>query len=94
MKKNLKVLHIEESHTLQIWLYMISLSVLLFSCEKTKYPWQPEISAPNYYPVAGHINFGVAGNGSNTSLDNGWGDEYGGVVSGQRYKDIPTEVIY
>lgn len=26
------------------------------------------------------------------SFDNGWGDKYGGVVSGEKYKDIPSKV--
>lgn len=72
---------------------MIFLNTLLLSCKKTKYPWQPGISAPKYYPVAGvRIDFGSAGHGSLTSFDNGWGNEYGGVVSGAKYKEIPKEV--
>lgn len=83
MKENLTVLN---------WLFTISLSILLFSCQKTKYPWQPGISAPKYYPVAGNISFSNAGHGSNTSFDNGWGSEYGAVVSGDKYKEIPKDV--
>ncbi|HAY3550864.1 DUF2931 family protein [Elizabethkingia meningoseptica] len=71
---------------------MISLSILLFSCQKIKYPWQPGISAPKYYPVAGNISFNNAGHGSNTSFANGWGSEYGSVVSGDKYKEIPKNV--
>ncbi|MCW3160529.1 DUF2931 family protein, partial [Chryseobacterium oryctis] len=72
---------------------MISLSLVFFSCKKQeKYPWQPGISAPKYYPVAGHVDFGIAGNGSGIAFDSGWGDTYGAVVSGERYKDIPKEV--
>ena len=66
--------------------------MLLFSCQKTKYPWQPGISAPKYYPVGDvKIDFGNAGQGSLTNFDNGWGDEYG-AVSGDRNKEIPKEV--
>lgn len=71
---------------------MISLSILLSSCHKTKFRWQPSISASQYYPVAGSISIGTAGNGSNTSFDNGWGEEYREVVSGDKYKEIPKQV--
>lgn len=72
---------------------MMFLSLFLSSCQKTKYQWQPGISAPKYYPVAGNISFENAGHGSNTSFANGWGNEYGGVVSGEKYKEIPKEVF-
>ncbi|MCW3160532.1 DUF2931 family protein [Chryseobacterium oryctis] len=73
---------------------MISLSVLLFSCQKTKYPWQPGISAPKYYPIADvFVDFKNGRNGSRITFDNGWGNSYGSVVSGNRYKDIPNEVF-
>lgn len=72
---------------------MIFLSTLLLSCQKNKYPWEPGISAPKYYPVGDvKINFGNAGHGSLTNFDNGWGNEYGGVVSGEKFKDIPKDV--
>ncbi|SHK28272.1 DUF2931 family protein [Epilithonimonas mollis] len=92
MKKNIKTRLIKEFHTLPHNLLLISLSLLLFSCQKKKYPWQPGISAPRYYPVAGHVDFGNAGNGSNTSFANGWGDQYGGVVSGNQLKEVPKQV--
>lgn len=45
------------------WLLMILISTLV-SCQKNKkFQWQPGISAPKYYPVAGHIDFGNAGYG-------------------------------
>lgn len=65
---------------------------MLFSCHKTKFQWEPGISAPKYYPVAGNVNFGNAGHGSNTAFDNGWEDTYGAVSSGDRYKEAPKEV--
>lgn len=69
---------------------MISLS-LLQSCNKKKYNWEAGISAPKYYPVAGNVDFGNAGNGSNTSIAPGWGQSYGAVV-GEKWKDVPKEV--
>lgn len=69
---------------------MISLS-LLQSCNKNKYRWEPGISAPKYYPVAGNVDFGNAGNGSNTSFAPGWGQTYGAVV-GNKWKDAPKEL--
>jgi hypothetical protein len=69
---------------------MISLS-LLQSCNKKKYIWEAGISAPKYYPVAGNVDFGNAGNGSNTSIAPGWGQSYGAVV-GEKWKDVPKEV--
>lgn len=92
MKKNIKTRLIKEFHTLPHNLLLISLSLLLFSCQKKKYPWQPGISAPRYYPVAGTVDFGNAGNGSNTSFANGWGDQYGSVVSGDQLKEVPKQV--
>lgn len=76
-------------------LTIISLSLLfLFSCEKTKFQWEPGISAPKYYPVGNvKINFHNAGHGSLTNFDNGWGDTYGSVASGDRYKEAPKEVF-
>ncbi|GGP06640.1 hypothetical protein GCM10010992_27360 [Cloacibacterium rupense] len=74
---------------------MISLSLLfLFSCQKTKFQWEPSISAPKYYPVGDvKIDFGNAGHGSLTNFDNGWGDTYGAVSSGDIYKEAPKEVF-
>lgn len=69
---------------------MISLN-LLQSCNKNKYCWEAGISAPSYYPVAGNVDFGNAGNGSNTIFDPGWGQSYGAVV-GEKWKDVPKEV--
>lgn len=75
------------------WLSLILfLSVLMSSCQKTKYQWEPGISAPKYYPIGGKISFGNAGNGSNIAFDSGWGKEYGGVVSGSKCKEIPKDV--
>jgi hypothetical protein len=69
---------------------MISLN-LFQSCNKNKYRWEAGISAPSYYPVAGNVDFGNAGNGSNTSFASGWGRSYGAVV-GEKWKDVPKEV--
>lgn len=53
---------------------MIFLSTLLSSCQKNKYPWEPGISAPKYYPITDVVvDFGNAGNGSLTNFDNGRG---------------------
>ncbi|WP_374461535.1 DUF2931 family protein [Chryseobacterium taeanense] len=93
MKKNLKTLLTKGNLTTLNLLGMIFLSTLLSSCQKNKYPWEPGISAPKYYPVGDvKIDFGNAGYGSLTNFDNGWGNEYGGVVSGEKFKDIPKEV--
>jgi hypothetical protein len=93
MKKNLKT-HLTKGNLITLnFLGMIFLSTLLLSCQKNKYPWEPGISAPKYYPVGDvKINFGNAGHGSLTNFDNGWGNEYGGVVSGEKFKDIPKDV--
>ncbi len=59
-----------------------------------EYPWQPGISAPKFYLIGdAKVNFGNAGNGSINYFDNGWGDEYGAVVSGDKYKEVPKEVF-
>lgn len=92
MKKTTKTRLTQEKPTPLLFLLLTGLSLMLFSCQKTKYPWQPGISAPKYYPVAGHIDFGNAGNGSNTSFANGWGSQYGSVVSGAKNKEIPRQV--
>lgn len=39
------------------------------------------------------VDFGNAGHGSLTNFDNGWGDQYGALSSGERYKEIPKEVF-
>ncbi|WP_449399892.1 hypothetical protein [Chryseobacterium wanjuense] len=63
------------------------LSLTVSSCQKNKFQWQPGISAPKYYPIGDvKVNFGNAGHGSLTNFDNGWGNEYGGVVSGVNIK--------
>lgn len=94
MKKNIETHLTNEKPILPLNLLLISLSLLLFSCQKTKYPWQPGISAPRYYPIGDvKIDFGNAGHGSITSFANGWGDQYGSVVSGDKNKDIPKELI-
>ncbi|WP_419869162.1 DUF2931 family protein [Chryseobacterium sp. CT-SW4] len=84
----------KDKTTLLNWILAISLSIILFSCHKepTKFQWQPAISAPKFYPVAGLADFGNAGHRSGTAFDNGWGDQYGGVVSGSKYKEVPKEV--
>ncbi|WP_346986446.1 DUF2931 family protein [Chryseobacterium sp. POE27] len=93
MKKNLKTHLTKGNLTTLNFLGIIFLSILLSSCQKNKYPWEPGISAPKYYPVGDvKIDFGNAGHGSLTNFDNGWGNEYGGVVSGEQLKDIPKEV--
>ncbi|MCD0478612.1 DUF2931 family protein [Chryseobacterium sp. LC2016-29] len=75
------------------WLCMILfLSILMSSCQKTKYQWEAGISAPKYYPISDvRVGFENAGNGSLTSLDPGWGQTYGAVV-GEKWKNIPKEV--
>ncbi|OPC54759.1 DUF2931 family protein [Elizabethkingia anophelis] len=94
MKKNLKTHLIKGLYISLNWLLMISLGSLLLSCSKTKYEWEPGISAPKYYPVGGvRVDFGNAGHGSLTNFDNGWGDQYGALSSGERYKEIPKEVF-
>ncbi|WP_278351663.1 DUF2931 family protein [Chryseobacterium gleum] len=76
------------------FLGMMFLSIFLSSCQKNKYPWEPGISAPKYYPITDVVvDFGNAGNGTRMPFDNGWGNEYGGVVSGGQFKDIPKEVL-
>ena len=83
----------KELPTLRNWLIMISCSCMLLACQKTKYRWEPAISAPKYYPVGGvKVDFGSAGNSSLTNFDNGWGEQYGSVSSGNVYKEVPTEV--
>lgn len=60
---------------------------------QTTFKWEPGISAPLYYPVGSCVvDFGNAGHSSGMSFDNGWGEEYGGVVSGDMYKEVPTKV--
>lgn len=80
--------------TLLNWLPMIFISFLLSSCQKTKFPWQPGISSPKYYLIGDvKVDFGNAGHGSITNFDSGWGNEYGAVVSGNKYKVPPKEVF-
>lgn len=76
------------------WLCMILfLSILMSSCQKTKYQWEAGISAPKYYPAGNiRVNFGNAGNGSTVSIDPGWGQTYGAVV-GEKWKSVPKEVF-
>jgi hypothetical protein len=93
--KNLKTLLMKDKITLLIWTLAISLSTTLISCykEPNKFQWQHGISAPKFYPIGGvSVDFNVAGNGSLTNFDNGWGDQYGSVVSGDKYKEVPKEV--
>ncbi|MGE4513591.1 MAG: hypothetical protein AB7E26_07245 [Chryseobacterium sp.] len=74
MKKNLKTLPTKGNRIALNFLGMIFLSTLLSSCQKNKYPWEPGISAPKYYPVGYvKIDFGNAGHGSLTNFDNGRG---------------------
>lgn len=85
----------KDSRIIHNWMLMtISLTSLfmLFSCQRTKFQWEPGISAPRNYPVAGYVDFGNAGHGSNTSFQNGWGNTYGAVSSGDIYKEAPKEV--
>lgn len=84
----------KELFTPQVWIIMILGNCLLFSCKERvkKYWWEPAISAPKYYPIAGKVDFGNAGYGSDFTFDTGWGDDYGGIVSSDRYKEIPKEV--
>ncbi|GGP06634.1 hypothetical protein GCM10010992_27330 [Cloacibacterium rupense] len=80
---------------------LILISLFLISCEKEKktdeilvdkFWWEPGISAPKYYPIGSCVvDFGNAGNSSRMSFDNGWGDEYGSVSSGEKYKILPQK---
>lgn len=78
----------------------ILVSLSLHSCTEfyhkkiqEKFPYQAGISAPCNYPIgAVNVSFGTCGAGSITNFDNGWGDEHGGFVSGDKYKDIPKKV--
>lgn len=90
MKKNIKIRLTKGNTTHLFWMLLISLS-FLHSCNKKKYRWEAGISAPKYYPVAGNVNFGNAGNGANIAFDSGWGNTYGAVV-GEKWKDTPREV--
>ena len=87
----------KDSCIIRNWMLMtISLTslFLLFSCQKTKFQWQPGISAPKYYPVGECVvDFGSAGNGTRMPFNSGWGNSYGSVVSGERYKEAPKEVF-
>ncbi|MCD1115270.1 DUF2931 family protein [Chryseobacterium turcicum] len=76
------------------WLCMILfLSILMSSCQKTKYQWEAGISAPKYYPAGNiRVNFDNASNGSTFSIDPGWGQTYGAVV-GEKWKSVPKEVF-
>lgn len=95
MKRIFKTRLTKEKFICQSLTLMITLSLLfLFSCQKTKFQWEPGISAPKYYPVGDvKIDFGNAGHGSLTNFDNGWGDTYGAVSSGDIYKEAPKEVL-
>ncbi|WP_165764586.1 DUF2931 family protein [Flavobacterium cyanobacteriorum] len=56
-----------------------------------KFMWEAGISAPKYYPVGDcSVDLQYSGNGSLTNFDNGWGSGYGTVVSGDRYKNLPS----
>lgn len=105
MIKNFRIRHIKDYFTPLIYLYRIKvilISLFLTSCHKekktdeiltTKFWWEPGISAPRYYPVGSClVDFGNAGHSSRMSFDNGWGNVYGGVVSGDKYKNIPSKV--
>jgi hypothetical protein len=84
------------------WIRIILISLFVISCGKekktdevltTKFGWEPGISAPKYYPVGScFVDFGNAGHSSRMSFDNGWGDKFGSVISGEKYKDIPSKV--
>jgi hypothetical protein len=105
MKMTSRIRPIKDYFILQIylhWIKIILISLFVISCGKekktdeiltTKFGWEPGISAPKYYPVGDvKVDFGNAGHGSLTNFDNGWGNEYGSVVSGDQFKDIPKEV--
>lgn len=74
---------------------LILFGIILSSCDKKsddKFQWEAGISAPNYYPIGGvKVNLEYAGYSSLTNLDNGWGYNYGGIVSGEKYKDLPKK---
>ena len=95
MKRIFKTHLTKEKFICQSLAFMISLSLLfLFSCQKTKFQWEPGISAPKYYLVGDvKIDFGNAGHGSLTNFDPGWGNIYGAVSSGDIYKEAPKEVL-
>lgn len=71
----------------------ISVTVWLSSCVNklnNKFWWEAGISAPKYYPVGdAKVDLEYSGNSSLTNFDNGWGDSYGSIVSGNKYKDLP-----
>ncbi|PQA93768.1 hypothetical protein B0A70_08240 [Chryseobacterium piscicola] len=90
MKKSLKIHPIKENIIHLFWMLVICISMLQ-SCSKNKYRWEPGISAPKFYPVAGNVDFENVGNGSNTSFAPGWGQSYGAIVS-NKWKDVPKEV--
>lgn len=83
-------------HKKLLWLIGISIAFISTSCTNklnNKFWWEAGISAPKYYPIAGNVDFiGCAGNGSNVSFDNGWGNSYGAIVSGNKYKNLPKQV--
>lgn len=75
---------------------LLILCSILSSCNKIpedKFQWEAGISAPKYYPMAGRTDFdGISGYSMNVSFESGWGQPTGGIVSGNKYKSLPTEV--
>lgn len=80
----------------KIILSLLILCSILSSCNKIpeeKFQWEAGISAPKYYPMAGRTDFdGISGYSMNVSFESGWGQPTGGIVSGNKYKSLPTEV--
>jgi hypothetical protein len=74
---------------------LILFGIILSSCDKKsddKFQWEAGISAPKYYPIGGvKVDLEYAGYSSLTNLDNGWAYNYGGIVSGEKYKDLPKK---
>ena len=66
---------------------------ILISCNNipaNKFSWEAGISAPKYYLIGGaKVDLEYAGYGTLANIDNGWGFNYGGIVSGEKYKDLP-----
>lgn len=80
----------------QIIILIMSVCFCLISCSnKNKIPednfqWEAGISSPKYYPIGGvKVNLEYSANGSLTNFDNGWGYSYSGVVTGDKYKQLP-----
>ena len=80
------------STTKKLVIFICSFTILI-SCSRIpsdKFRWEAGISAPKYYLIGGaKVDLEYAGYGTLANIDNGWGDNYGGIVSGDKYKDLP-----